>query len=205
MCSRFCKFSSGSLGLPKNGRFRNGLVRTKFISCGVAASCDEHAGNLDQGSLMFWPFSGPSSESRSPARAMNDPLIVQCQQQMFGQIKRGRGFRQFLLRGLAKVNREWRLICAGHNLLKRFRFGAGMSVNAKGQGATGGQGVPAHCRHHDCREAIACLHQLPAAIVVVSFQFPLPPNQLNNPRARCYQTQLSREDLVLSVHSQASQ
>ena len=26
---------------------------------------------------------------------------------------------------LAKVNREWLLICAGHNLLKLFRFGAG--------------------------------------------------------------------------------
>ena len=56
---------------------------------------------------------------------------------VFGQIKHGRGFRQFLLRGLAKVNREWRLICAGHNLLKLFRFGAGMSGKEKGKGATG--------------------------------------------------------------------
>ena len=39
---------------------------------------------------------------------------------VFGQIKQGRGFRQFLLRGLQKVNLEWRLICAGHNLLKLF-------------------------------------------------------------------------------------
>ena len=44
---------------------------------------------------------------------------------VFGQIKQGRGFRQFLLRGLEKVNREWLLICTGHNLLKLFRFGAG--------------------------------------------------------------------------------
>ena len=56
---------------------------------------------------------------------------------VFGQIKQGRGFRQFLLRGLAKVNREWLLICAGHNLLKLFRFGAGMSGNVRGKGATG--------------------------------------------------------------------
>ena len=41
---------------------------------------------------------------------------------VFGQIKQGRGFRQFLLRGLAKVNGEWSLICTGHNLLKLFRF-----------------------------------------------------------------------------------
>ncbi|MFH1560571.1 MAG: transposase [Chloroflexota bacterium] len=39
---------------------------------------------------------------------------------VFGQIKQARGFRQFLLRGLEKVNREWRLICTGHNLLKLF-------------------------------------------------------------------------------------
>ena len=43
---------------------------------------------------------------------------------VFGQIKQGRGFRQFLLRGLEKVQREWLLICTGHNLLKLFRFGA---------------------------------------------------------------------------------
>ncbi len=40
---------------------------------------------------------------------------------VFGQIKQGRGFRQFLLRGLEKVNSEWSLICTGHNLLKLFR------------------------------------------------------------------------------------
>ncbi len=40
---------------------------------------------------------------------------------VFGQIKQGRGFRQFLLRGLAKVQGEWSLICTGHNLLKLFR------------------------------------------------------------------------------------
>ena len=43
---------------------------------------------------------------------------------VFGQIKQGRGFRQFLLRGLEKVNREWLPICTGYNLLKLFRFGA---------------------------------------------------------------------------------
>ena len=37
---------------------------------------------------------------------------------VFGQIKQVRGFRQFLLRGLDKAGDEWRLICAGHNLLK---------------------------------------------------------------------------------------
>ena len=43
---------------------------------------------------------------------------------VFGQIKQGRGFRQFLLRGLQKVQGEWSLICTGHNLLKLFKFGS---------------------------------------------------------------------------------
>jgi transposase len=37
---------------------------------------------------------------------------------VFGQIKAARGFRQFLLRGLARVRSEWRLVCTVHNLLK---------------------------------------------------------------------------------------
>ena len=64
-------------------------------------------------------------------------LRMETVEPVFGQIKQGRGFRQFLLRGLDKVNREWLLICAGHNLLKLFRFGAGMSGRVRGKGATG--------------------------------------------------------------------
>lgn len=40
---------------------------------------------------------------------------------VFGQVKEGRGLRQFLLRGLEKVNSLWRIDCAVHNLLKIFR------------------------------------------------------------------------------------
>lgn len=40
---------------------------------------------------------------------------------VFAQIKHLRGFRQFLLRGLAQVEAEWLLICMTHNLLKLFR------------------------------------------------------------------------------------
>ena len=39
-----------------------------------------------------------------------------------GQIKKGRGIRRFLLRGLENVNGEWALIAATHNPLKLFRF-----------------------------------------------------------------------------------
>ena len=37
---------------------------------------------------------------------------------VFGQLKHGRGLRQFLLRGLEKVRGEWSLWCTTHNLLK---------------------------------------------------------------------------------------
>lgn len=40
---------------------------------------------------------------------------------VFAQLKHVRGFRQFLLRGLAQVEAEWLLVCMTHNLLKLFR------------------------------------------------------------------------------------
>jgi hypothetical protein len=40
---------------------------------------------------------------------------------VFGQIKRVRGFRKFLLRGLQLVSAEWQLVCLTHNLLKIWR------------------------------------------------------------------------------------
>ena len=42
---------------------------------------------------------------------------------VFGQIKNCRGFRQFLLRGLEKVQGEWSLMCTTHNILKLYRSG----------------------------------------------------------------------------------
>ena len=59
-------------------------------------------------------------------------LRMQTVEPVFGQIKQGRGFRQFLLRGLEKVNGEWSLICTGHNLLK--------TVSALGSICTGKHG-----------------------------------------------------------------
>jgi len=45
-------------------------------------------------------------------------LRKQIVEPVFGQIKQGRGFRQFLLRGVEKVRAEWALICLAHNLTK---------------------------------------------------------------------------------------
>jgi hypothetical protein len=41
---------------------------------------------------------------------------------VFGQSKEARGFRRFLLRGLAKMRGEWCLVCLTHNLRKIWRY-----------------------------------------------------------------------------------
>lgn len=48
---------------------------------------------------------------------------------VFGQIKAARGFRRFSLRGMEKINGEWRLVCLTHNLLKLWRYHCAPSVN----------------------------------------------------------------------------
>lgn len=48
-------------------------------------------------------------------------LRKQTVEPVFGQMKHGRGFRQFLLRGVEKVTAEWSLMCSAHNLLKLAR------------------------------------------------------------------------------------
>ena len=53
---------------------------------------------------------------RSPYR-----LRKQIVEPVFGQIKQAMGFRQFLMRGLARVQAEWNLVCTAHNLLKLAR------------------------------------------------------------------------------------
>jgi len=51
---------------------------------------------------------------------------------VIGQIK-GRGFRRFSLRGLGRVQGEFRLVCAVHNLLKLWRAGVGALTRAGAQ------------------------------------------------------------------------
>jgi len=50
---------------------------------------------------------------------------------VFGQIKEAMGFRRFSLRGRSKVDAEWHLVCAVHDLGKLFRSGrAGRVIDA---------------------------------------------------------------------------
>ena len=59
---------------------------------------------------------------------------------VFGQIKQGRGFRQFLLRGLQNVKGEWVLICTAHNVRKLWAalLNSGRSVMDFGKAWTTG-------------------------------------------------------------------
>ena len=49
-------------------------------------------------------------------------LRMETVEPVFGQIEAGRGFRQFQMRGLEKVQGEWSLICTVRDLLKLSRF-----------------------------------------------------------------------------------
>jgi len=61
---------------------------------------------------------GMADKLRRAGRRSRYRLRKQIVEPVFGQIKAARGFRQFLLRGLNKVSREWAMICTAHNLLK---------------------------------------------------------------------------------------
>ena len=69
-------------------------------------------------------------------------LRMETVEPVFGQIKQSRGFRQFLLRSLEKVKREWSLICTGHNLLKLFRWGSNSPGNRRSNSGTGNRKSP---------------------------------------------------------------
>ncbi len=58
------------------------------------------------------------SRLRRAGRRSRYRLRKQTVEPVFGQIKSARGFRQFLLRSIEKVEQEWSLVCTAHNLLK---------------------------------------------------------------------------------------
>jgi len=93
-----------------------------------------------KGSQVLVPPDGARGRETLPANAPRDATAVGMRERLqsdegralfrlrktvvepvLGQIKHARGIRRFLLRGLDQVSAEWKLICAGHNLLKLFR------------------------------------------------------------------------------------
>ena len=63
-------------------------------------------------------MAGMAAKLRRAGRRSRYRLRKQTVEPVFGQIKHARGFRQFLLRGFAKVQAEWALVCVAHNLTK---------------------------------------------------------------------------------------
>ena len=63
-------------------------------------------------------MAGMAAKLRRGGRRSRYRLRKQAVEPVFGQIKHARGFRQFLLRGFAKVQAEWALVCVAHNLTK---------------------------------------------------------------------------------------
>ena len=59
-------------------------------------------------------------------------LRQQTVEPVFGIIKSVLGFRQFRLRGRAKVSLEWTLVCLAYNLKRLHRLGAGLKLAAQG-------------------------------------------------------------------------
>ena len=51
---------------------------------------------------------------------------LQTSEPIFGVIKEALGFRRFSLRGLSKVNLEWKLVSLSYNLKRLFHLGARM-------------------------------------------------------------------------------
>jgi hypothetical protein len=73
------------------------------------------------------PGASVAEQMRHKLRAAEGQAVYKLRkavvEPVFGQIKEARGFRRFLLRGLEKVQGEWQMIGATHNLLKLFPSG----------------------------------------------------------------------------------
>jgi len=87
-------------------------------TAGAAGALPNESGGSAESprSLMIKrPASQPGQELYARRKTIVEPV--------FGQIKEARGFRRFLLRCLRKVEAEWSMLTATHNLLKLFRYG----------------------------------------------------------------------------------
>jgi transposase len=113
--------------------FDNGYCSEKAVGEVEAAGFDPHMATGRQAHHAV-PFVGPLPEPQTVKEKMAAKLRTPegkklyakrktTVEPVFGQIKGARGFRRFLLRGLAKIRGEWNWVCLTHNLLKIWRYG----------------------------------------------------------------------------------
>lgn len=95
-----------------NRRHISGYIATGRQKHGEATAAGERKIKLGTRVYAMW------QKLRRGGHRSRYRLRKQTVEPVFGQIKQGRGFRQFLLRGIRKVSAEWALICTAHNLLK---------------------------------------------------------------------------------------
>jgi transposase len=93
-------------------RHINGYIATGRQKHGQATASGERKVKLGTYAYAMW------QKLRRGGHRSRYRLRKQTVEPVFGQVKQGRGFRQFLLRGVRKVAGEWSLICTAHNLLK---------------------------------------------------------------------------------------
>jgi len=93
-------------------RHINGYIATGRQKHGEATASVERKVKLGAYAYAMW------QKLRRGGHRSRYRLRKQTVEPVFGQVKQGRGFRQFLLRGVRKVAGEWSLICTAHNLLK---------------------------------------------------------------------------------------
>ena len=95
-----------------NRRHIEGYIATGRQKHGEAPAAEDRKVKLGTRAYAMW------LKLRRGGYRSRYRLRKQTVEPVFGQIKQGRGFRQFLLRGIRKVSAEWSLICTAHNLLK---------------------------------------------------------------------------------------
>ncbi len=84
-----------------------------------------HQGGVDPQGQPRTPFRAAMRAKLQTDRGRAIYRLRKCMTEpVHGQIKQARGFRQFLLRGEARVRAEFTLVCAAHNLLKLWRAAA---------------------------------------------------------------------------------
>ena len=110
---RYGKDNHGS-GLPDELRRRHERIRQARKEIEADAPAAEQAElNKRAEAAETKAKAARETATHNQRRAIVEPVN--------GQIKEARGLRRFLLRGLEKVDVEWPLITAKHNLLKLFR------------------------------------------------------------------------------------
>jgi hypothetical protein len=125
---------SGTIAGGNPGADGTGTSNEEAVAGTEAQGFDPHisVGRQKHHQPLPEPVEGPPPEGSTVKEAMAHKLRTAAGracyakrkhivEPVFGQMKHVRGFRQFLLRGLAKVRGEWNLLCLTHNLLKIWR------------------------------------------------------------------------------------